>query len=962
MTAIKYIEGQRWISDAEPELGLGTLIKHEGRTVTLLFPASGESRIYAIDNAPVNRVILQPGDITEDIHGSVLKIVSVREENGLYLYSALQQDETAIEFSEELLSNFLQFNRPQERLLNGLIDDNHWFELRRRTIEQQQQLSQSDLIGLGGARIDLLPHQLYIAHEVGKRLAPRVLLADEVGLGKTIEACLILHRQLLTGNATRALIVVPEPLLHQWLVELVRRFNLKFSLFDEERCRAIVESGQSDNPFLAEQLIICSLDLITNSQQRLSQAIDANWDILIVDEAHHLEWHKDEPSIAYQAIDMLAERIPGVLLLTATPEQLGRSGHFARLRLLDPSRFHSLEAFLQEQEQYQPVAEAAQQLLSDKQLSAQQIEALLLLLEHDHASQLIEQLQASYNCAEEQNIAIRETLIDMLLDRHGTGRVLFRNTRNRIKGFSQRRFHSYPLELPDEYQDILTKEISSPLQLLYPETLYDYSQDNPWWQFDPRVDWLIQKLRELTDEKVLLICSSANTAMELEQALRQREGIAAALFHEHRSIIERDRAAAWFADMDQGCQILICSEIGSEGRNFQFAHHLIMFDLPSNPDLLEQRIGRLDRIGQSHTIQIHAPYFKHSAQQVLLSWYNAGLNAFEHTCAPGQQIFKQQMPMLLQSMLDISNGQEAAVELINTTRELLQTANHQLEQGRDHLLELNSCRMQQAESLKHSLEEEDSSNLAEFMDDLLAAFNLEVEFHSKQSQIVKPGQHMQVEHFPNLPADGVTITYHRPSALAHEDWQFLTWEHPMVMDAMEMLLEREDGNSCATAIRDPEIPSNSIFLELLFVLECPAPKYLQAGRFLPPTLIHTVIDQNGIDQSKLLSPDSINQNRHQLDKNILRKLIRPLRSRIQGMLQQGESYAQAACSELIPNAINKMTATHDLEIERMESLQEVNPNIKPEEIEIMRKYKSQLETHLASSRIRLDAIRFIVAL
>ncbi len=181
-----------------------------------------------------------------------------------------------------------------------MIDDNHWFELRRRTIEQQQQLSQSDLIGLGGARIDLLPHQLYIAHEVGKRLAPRVLLADEVGLGKTIEACLILHRQLLTGNATRALIVVPEPLLHQWLVELVRRFNLKFSLFDEERCRAIVESGQSDNPFLAEQLIICSLDLITNSQQRLSQAIDANWDILIVDEAHHLEWHKDEPSIAYQ--------------------------------------------------------------------------------------------------------------------------------------------------------------------------------------------------------------------------------------------------------------------------------------------------------------------------------------------------------------------------------------------------------------------------------------------------------------------------------------------------------------------------------------------------------------------------------------------------------------------------------------------------------------------------------------
>ncbi|MEJ2530009.1 MAG: SNF2-related protein [Gammaproteobacteria bacterium] len=183
-----------------------------------------------------------------------------------------------------------------------MIDDNHWFDLRRRTITQQQ-LAQSDLLGLGGARIELLPHQIYIAHEVGRRLAPRVLLADEVGLGKTIEACLILHRQLLNGSVDRALIVVPEPLLHQWLVELVRRFNLRFSLLDEERCSAITESGQAENPFHAEQLIICSLELLTSSPLRLTQAIDGDWDILIVDEAHHLEWHQEAPSPAYTAIE-----------------------------------------------------------------------------------------------------------------------------------------------------------------------------------------------------------------------------------------------------------------------------------------------------------------------------------------------------------------------------------------------------------------------------------------------------------------------------------------------------------------------------------------------------------------------------------------------------------------------------------------------------------------------------------
>lgn len=100
-------------------------------------------------------------------------------------------------------------------------------------------------------------------------------------------------------------------------------------------------------------------------------------------------------------------------------------------------------------------------------------------------------------------------------------------------------------------------------------------------------------------QKVLVICAKAATALQLEQVLREREGIRAAVFHEGMSIIERDRAAAWFAEEDTGAQVLLCSEIGSEGRNFQFASNPVMFDLPFNPDLLEQRIGRLDRIGRA---------------------------------------------------------------------------------------------------------------------------------------------------------------------------------------------------------------------------------------------------------------------------------------------------------------------------------------------------------------------------
>lgn len=105
-------------------------------------------------------------------------------------------------------------------------------------------------------------------------------------------------------------------------------------------------------------------------------------------------------------------------------------------------------------------------------------------------------------------------------------------------------------------------------------------------------------------------------------------GYQAPVFHEGLSLVERDRAAAAFADEEEGCQVLVCSEIGSEGRNFQFCRHLVMFDLPLHPDQLEQRIGRLDRIGQRHAIEIHAPVFTGSPGEKLLRWYHEGLDAF----------------------------------------------------------------------------------------------------------------------------------------------------------------------------------------------------------------------------------------------------------------------------------------------------------------------------------------------
>src|SRR5207302_8514664 len=136
-------------------------------------------------------------------------------------------------------------------------------------------------------------------------------------------------------------------------------------------------------------------------------------------------------------------------------------------------------------------------------------------------------------------------------------------------------------------------------------------------------------VRDLYPEKVLLICRTPVMVTAIETALRERvKNLKAAVFHEGLSLVQRDRNAAWFAD-PHGASVLLCSEIGSEGRNFQFAHHLVLFDLPGDPELLEQRIGRLDRIGQTATIRIHVPFGRGSESEVAARWYHEGLNAFD---------------------------------------------------------------------------------------------------------------------------------------------------------------------------------------------------------------------------------------------------------------------------------------------------------------------------------------------
>ncbi|MEI7106331.1 RNA polymerase-associated protein RapA [Pectobacterium versatile] len=958
--------GQRWISDTESELGLGTVVAVDTRMITLLFPASGENRLYSRSDAPITRVMFNPGDTVTSHEGWQLKVDDVREEKGLLVYCGQRlDDETSAELREVFLDSKLTFNKPQDRLFAGQIDRMDRFALRYRARKHQNEQALQQWGGLRGMRASLIPHQLHIAHEVGQRHAPRVLLADEVGLGKTIEAGMIIHQQLLAGRASRVLIVVPETLQHQWLVEMLRRFNLLFSLFDDERyAEAKLDSS---NPFETEQLVICSLGFVQRSAQRFAQLVNADWDLLVVDEAHHLVWSEESPSPEYQAIETLARATPAVLLLTATPEQLGQQSHFARLRLLDPNRFHDYQEFVAEQQQYRPVADAVTLLLAGEKAQTAELNALSDLL----GEQDIEPLLKAINSNSDDNQKARQELITMLMDRHGTSRVLFRNTRQGVKGFPQRVLHQIRLPLPAQYQTAIKvsgiMNANKALEvrardMLYPEQIYQQLEgdDATWWNFDPRVEWLLNYLTAHRDEKILVICAQAATALQLEQVLRTREAIRAAVFHEGLSILERDRAAAYFASEEEGAQVLICSEIGSEGRNFQFASHLVMFDLPFNPDLLEQRIGRLDRIGQAKEIQIMVPYLENTAQALLVRWYHEGLDAFEHTCPTGRTIYDAHHAQLIERLTTVGE-QQGLDEFIHVCRQQHDSLKQQLEQGRDRLLEMHSNGGEQAQLLAQAIAEQDNDvNLVTFALNLFDIVGINQEDRSDNLIILTPSDHMLVPDFPGLPQDGCTITFDRDQALSREDAQFISWEHPLIRNGLDLVLSGDTGSCAVSLLKNKALPVGTLLAELVYVVEAQAPKHLQLTRFLPPTPVRLLMDRKGTNLAAQVEFESFNRQLNAVNRHTSSKLVNAVQPDVHAMLQQAEALVETQARQLITEAQEQADLQLRRELERLEALKAVNPNIREDELTALENQREQVLSNLHEANWRLDAIRLVV--
>jgi ATP-dependent helicase HepA len=975
----RFFAGQRWVSQTELELGLGRVVKTDARTVLFEFPAAGQQRIYRLSGAPIQRFQLLVGEMARSAKGESFLIEEIEEVDGVLIYCGKGK-----RLPESDLHHRMNARRDNlfERLAENQGDTNKNFGLRSSAQSIRSRWLASPVRGMVGPRVDLIPHQYYICHRAcsGSGL-PRLMLCDEVGLGKTIEAGMIWHALKTRGRVTRALIIVPESLKHQWIVEMLRRFNQFFTLIDPGFIQSLAASGDNiGNPFAARNEVLVTFEYMMEEPILVRDLLKVNWDLLIVDEAHHLVCEGDYKSPQYMITNAIAAKSKGMLLLTGTPLQLHPEAHFNRLRMLDPARFQDFATFQNDGEQYRKLVVDLNKLLkisqeADTQLTWEQIQKTV-----PKNSPIRTWLESVSTHSLEAGEWVRR-----IVDALGTGSVVFRNSRKGVGGFPKRILHPHPLKPAKHYRravelsmerdqdDSIALAINGLLMREIPEA----------WVQDERIEWLKGFLKQMKEEKILLICSDREVVKALAHLLPMIIGTDEfVLFHENMDLVARDRAAAWFARKN-GARLLVASEIGSEGRNFQFAHHLVMFDLPLDASLLEQRIGRLDRIGQREKIHLHVPFTEGSAQDALFAWYNEGLDAFLNPLMGSGEVYVQYENELLEAMVTPAESLgKFRKEVLPQARKMVETLRKEVEEGRDRLLEFNSRNNAVAKELVHQVDELDADReLHDLVLKALDVFGVEVEDGSLPRSLILQTTPLMKHDIPGLSEKsrivtsvpvagsegesdeayneiGVTVTMDRHEALDHDAIDFLSWEHPTCQGILDLLTMEEFGT--ATMALWDKAPFKGIVMQYNFLHEPVLSPDWGLGDLAGPAVVHALVDGKGEDFSEFLE-DMLDLELKTCALPQGSALTAKMKFFATDGLASARKIATAISQELAQKAMEKVGERLEREYQRAQYLLALQGKAEDSAILVdFRKSIVERKKAVQTPQLRLDAIRLVV--
>ncbi|AHY11669.1 helicase-related protein [Escherichia coli] len=482
-----------------------------------------------------------------------------------------------------------------------------------------------------------LPHQLKALTKAMSKKQVRYLFADEVGLGKTIEAGLVMRELKLRGLAKRILVCAPKGLVSQWVSEMQTHFNEPFQLMlpGEQK-----PQNEHDNVWSHYDQVVCPVDSIKPIESRkgwslkqlneynklrFDDLLAASWDLIIIDEAHRLGGSTDQVA-RYKLGQGLAEAAPYLLLLSATPHQ-GKSDAFHRLMaLLDAEAFPDVSSV--SQERVQPfVVRTEKRIAIDGEgkplFCPRQTEMVAVAWQAQHGLQrhlyeeVTEYIKEGYNQAQaKQQNAIGFLMILMQRLVSSSSAAISRTLARRLNVLENKRIEEeLPLAFADEWADLdgqtqldeLLAQCQTSLEneknevrrlLALAEQCVSAENDA---KAEALLDWLYRLQQEEGDPylKMLVFTEFVPTQEMLAQFFVER-GISVVSLNGSMDLSERKKVQAAFAS---DTRILISTDAGGEGLNLQFCHVIVNYDMPWNPMRMEQRIGRVDRIGQQHIVR-----------------------------------------------------------------------------------------------------------------------------------------------------------------------------------------------------------------------------------------------------------------------------------------------------------------------------------------------------------------------
>ena len=729
-------------------LGPGIVRAIEGRTLVVEFPRSGTTLRLAANASAIERLDLRPG--------LRVRLAATNEE--ARVAEALDDGRVRLADGREVPASELwplDAADLVERLATGDVDPVEDFAGRFDALHLQALREARGLGSFLGGRIRLFPHQLYAAERATAADPVRWLLADEVGLGKTVEACLILSRLLRTGRAERCLVVAPETLTVQWLGELWRKYHQVFVLLDEPRLADVErDHGPDFNPFDVHRHAVVALETLVARPRLTQQAVAAGIDLLVVDEAHHLRRPPAHPgNPAWRAVAPVAALGRHVLLLTAIPLDDDVHGFTRLLQLLRPGDFpegETLDERLARQEPLPPCTSATRRV---------DIGGL-----PPRVGVPVEGSAEDWRQRLELVDAVRRTPAPHALGRR---QKADRVRRALASGAALRALVSGQ----DEALALLARQADAS---------------------DPRLAWLAAQAPgwRAAGEKTLVFVAHVETLELVRSALSQRAQLASGVFHEGLTSARRDIEVAQFRTAD-GPSLLVSTECGGEGRNFEFCRRLVLFDLPWSPLVVEQRVGRLDRIGRRDDVEV--VYFVPPA----------GIGRDVARLHDALGVFREPVAGLEPELARVEAAIEAAAlgasgtlspERFSTIVAGAHAAQSRIREAAYRELHRDPFSPEMAAGVLARVPAELDALNEDVITALCERLSLHVEAHASGAFSIDLGSAALVDSLPGVPGSASFLgTFDREQAVADERLDFFAAGHPLVEGLLTHLAESPAG-------------------------------------------------------------------------------------------------------------------------------------------------------------------------